>query len=67
MAALFAAQFYDEPAPPPPDLPYGQFRMRFMKVHEDGEHVGWASGAAHSPTLRRMIGRSVVYASRATT
>jgi aminomethyltransferase len=55
MAALFAAQFRDEPAPPPPDLPYGQFRMLFLRVHRDGERVGWASGATYSPNLRRMI------------
>src|SRR5436190_19627803 len=51
MAELYAAQFRDAPAAPPPDLPAGQFRVFFMKVLEGG----WASGYAYSPTLRRMI------------
>ncbi len=51
MAELYAAQFRDAPAAPPPDLPYGQFRVLFLKVLEGG----WASGYAYSPTLRRMI------------
>ena len=51
MAALYAAQFRDAPAAPPPDLPYGQFRVLFLKVPQGG----WASGYAYSPTLRRMI------------
>jgi glycine cleavage system aminomethyltransferase T len=51
MAQLYAAQFGDAPAAPPPDLPYGQFRVSFLKVIEGG----WASGYAYSPTLRRMI------------
>jgi glycine cleavage system aminomethyltransferase T len=51
MAELYAAQFRDAPAAPPPDLPTGQFRVFFMKVLEGG----WASGYAYSPTLRRMI------------
>ncbi len=51
MAKLFAAQFGDAPAAPPPDLPYGQFRVSFLKIVEGG----WASGYAYSPTLRRMI------------
>ena len=51
MAALYAAQFRDAPAAPPPDLPYGQFRVLFLKVVEGG----WASGYAYSPALRRMI------------
>lgn len=55
MAELFACQFRDEPSPPPPDLPYGQFRMLFLKVLKDGEQVGWASGVTYSPNLRRMI------------
>jgi len=55
VAELFAAQFRDDPAPPPFDLPYGQFRMLFLKVLKDGEHVGWASGVAYSPNIRRMI------------
>ena len=51
MAALYAGQFGDGPAAPPPDLPTGQFRVFFLKVLEGG----WASGYAYSPTLRRMI------------
>jgi glycine cleavage system aminomethyltransferase T len=51
MAELYAAQFRDAPAAPPPDLPAGQFRVFFLKVEEGG----WASGYAYSPTLRRMI------------
>jgi vanillate/3-O-methylgallate O-demethylase len=51
MAQLYAAQFDDTPAAPPPDLPYGQFRVSFLKIVEGG----WASGYAYSPTLRRMI------------
>jgi len=51
MAKLYAAQFGDSPAAPPPDLPYGQFRVQFLKIMEGG----WASGCAYSPTLRRMI------------
>jgi glycine cleavage system T protein (aminomethyltransferase) len=55
MAALYAALFRDGPSAPPPDLPYGQFRVQFLKVSRDGRPAGWASGHAYSPTLRRMI------------
>jgi glycine cleavage system aminomethyltransferase T len=55
MAELFAAQFGDAPAAPPPDLPYGQFRVLFLEVLQDARRAGWASGHAYSPTLRRMI------------
>jgi vanillate/3-O-methylgallate O-demethylase len=55
MAALYAAQFRDAPAPPPPDLPYGQFRVFFLRVFQEKTQVGWGSGYAYSPTLRRMI------------
>ncbi len=55
MADLYARQFRDEIAPPPPDLPYGQFRMSYQKVSKDDELAGWASGASYSPNLRRMI------------
>jgi glycine cleavage system aminomethyltransferase T len=55
MAALYAAQFRDAPAAPPPDLPYGQFRLLFLKVERNNQPAGWASGYAYSPTLRRMI------------
>jgi glycine cleavage system aminomethyltransferase T len=51
MAKLYAAQFGDAPSAPPPDLPYGQFRVLFLRILEGG----WASGYAYSPTLRRMI------------
>lgn len=51
MARLYAAQFGDAPAAPAPDLPYGQFRVLFLKILEGG----WASGYAYSPNLRRMI------------
>ena len=55
MAALYAAQFRDAPAAPPPDLPYGQFRVLFLKINFNNQAAGWASGYAYSPTLRRMI------------
>lgn len=55
MAALYAAQFADAPAAPPPDLPYGQFRALFLRVTCGGDTAGWASGWAYSPNLRRMI------------
>jgi glycine cleavage system aminomethyltransferase T len=55
MAELYAAQFRDAPSAPPPDLPYGQFRVLFLKVLKDGAPIGWASGYAYSATLRRMI------------
>ncbi len=55
MAELFAAQFRDEPSAPPFDLPYGQFRLQFLKLFKDRERVGWATGPAYSPNLKRMI------------
>jgi glycine cleavage system aminomethyltransferase T len=55
MASLYARQFQDGPAPPPPDLPYGQFRLSFQKVTRDRDLAGWASGATYSPNVRRMI------------
>ena len=55
VAELFAAQFRDEPAPPPPDLPRGQYRMLYLKVLRGGEHIGWATSPTYSPNLRRMI------------
>lgn len=55
MAELYAAQFRDGPAAPPPDLPYGQFRVLFLPVLQGKDAVGWASGYAYSPTLRRML------------
>ena len=55
MAELYAAQFRDAPSAPPPDLPYGQFRVLFLKVLHGKNPVGWASGYAYSPNLRRML------------
>jgi vanillate/3-O-methylgallate O-demethylase len=55
VAELFAVQFRDEPAPPPPDLPHAQLRAFYMKVLKDGDHVGWATGYTYSPNIRRMI------------
>ena len=55
MRELYAVQFRDSPAAPPPDLPTGQFRVQFLKVLADRKELGWASGYAYSPTLRRMI------------
>ena len=55
MAELYAAQFRDAPSAPPPDLPAGQFRVFYQRVTQGKEQVGWASGYAYSPTLRRMI------------
>jgi glycine cleavage system aminomethyltransferase T len=55
LAALYARIFSGEPAPPPFDLPYGQFRMQYLKVIKDGSPVGWASSFAYSANLGRMI------------
>ena len=55
MAELFAAQFRDSPAPPPPDLPRGQVRMLYLKILKEGERVGWATSPTYSPNIRRMI------------
>ena len=55
MAALYAALFRDGDSAPPPDLPSGQFRIQFFKAFLGAEQVGWASGMAYSPTLRRML------------
>jgi glycine cleavage system aminomethyltransferase T len=55
MSELYAALFRDAPSAPPPDLPAGQFRMSYLKVLQGNEHVGWASGVAYSPNIRRMI------------
>jgi glycine cleavage system aminomethyltransferase T len=55
MADLYAALFRDATSAPPPDLPYGQFRLCFHKILHEEELVGWASGATYSPNLRRMI------------
>jgi glycine cleavage system aminomethyltransferase T len=55
VADLFAAQFRDSSAPPPPDLPWGQFRMQYLRTRIVEDQVGWASAWAYSPTLRRLI------------
>lgn len=55
MAQLYAKLFEDEPSAPPPDLPYGQMRVCFLRIMHDDRQVGWASGATYSPNLRRMI------------
>jgi vanillate/3-O-methylgallate O-demethylase len=55
MARLYARLFEDEPSAPPPDLPYGQMRVCFLRIVQGGKQVGWASGATYSPNLRRMI------------
>src|SRR3982074_589121 len=55
VAELFAAQFRDGEAPPPPDLPWGQFRMQYLRTHDGEDQVGWASAMTYSPTLRRLI------------
>ena len=47
--------FEDEPSAPPPDLPYGQMRVCFLRIMRGDKQVGWASGATYSPNLRRMI------------
>lgn len=65
MARLYAGLFRDEPSAPPPDLPYGQFRILFLKAFDGKEQVGWASGIAYSPNLRRMISLSRLRASHA--
>jgi vanillate/3-O-methylgallate O-demethylase len=58
MAELYAALFRDGPSAPPPDLPYGQFRILFLRVFQGNDQVGWASGIAYSPNVRRMISLS---------
>jgi glycine cleavage system aminomethyltransferase T len=55
MAELYSRLFLDGESAPPPDLPYGQFRMEYLPVEADARRVGWATSATYSPTLRRMI------------
>lgn len=55
MARLYARLFEDEPSAPPPDLPYGQMRVCFLRITRGDKQVGWASGVTYSPNLRRMI------------
>jgi vanillate/3-O-methylgallate O-demethylase len=55
LAELYARIFRGEPAAPPFDLPYGQFRMQYLKVLKEGALAGWASGFAYSANLGRMI------------
>ena len=51
---LFAAQFSDEPSPPPIQLPHPLFPEAHPIVH-DREQVGWATSVCYSPTLRRVF------------
>ena len=51
---LFAAQFRDEPSPPPIQLPHPLFPEAHPILH-DGEQVGWATSVCYSPTLRRVF------------
>ena len=51
---LFAAQFRDEPSPPPIQFPHPLFPEAHPIVHE-GEQVGWATSVCYSPTLRRVF------------
>lgn len=55
MASLYGALFQDGNSAPPPDLPYGQFRLSYLPVFRGDERVGWATGPSYSPNLRRMI------------
>ena len=55
MARLYGRLFEDAPSAPPPDLPYGQMRVCFLRIMRRDKQVGWASGATYSPNLRRMI------------
>ena len=57
---LFGEQFEDGDIAPPPQLPYGQFRVSYLPVERDGDRVGWASGVTYSPNLRRMIANARV-------
>ncbi len=54
VAELFAAQFRDEPSPPPIQLPHPLFPEAFP-VTNDGDAVGWATSVCYSPTLRRVF------------
>lgn len=51
---LFAAQFSDEPSPPPIQLPHPLFPEAHPIVRDD-EQVGWATSVCYSPTLRRVF------------
>lgn len=51
---LFAAQFRDEPSPPPIPLPHPLF-PEAHPVLLDGQQVGWATSVCYSPTLRRVF------------
>lgn len=58
VAQLFADQLRDVDAPPAPDLPWWQFRLRFLDVRGGGDRIGYASSVTYSPTLRSMISLS---------
>ena len=51
---LFAAQFRDEPSPPPIQFPHPLFPEAHPIIHE-GEPVGWATSVCYSPTRRRVF------------
>ena len=51
---LYAAQFRDEPAPPPIQFPHPLFPEAFPIVHE-GQQVGWATSVCYSPIVRRVF------------
>ena len=50
---LFAAQFGDEPAPPPIQFPHPLYPEAHPVLHAGGP-VGWATSVCYSPTLRRV-------------
>ena len=54
VSELFAAQFRDEPSPPPIRLPHPLFPEAYDIV-KDGKQVGWATSVCYSPTLRRIF------------
>ena len=51
---LYAAQFRDEPSPPPIQFPHPVFPEAFPIVH-DGQQVGWATSVCYSPVVRRVF------------
>lgn len=51
---LYAAQFRDEPSPPPIQFPHPLFPEAFPIVH-DGRHAGWATSVCYSPVVRRVF------------
>ena len=51
---LYAAQFSDEPSPPPIQFPHPLFPEAFPVMH-DGQQVGWATSVCYSPVVRRVF------------